>query len=214
MKGQMFLIGSIIVVIVLVLIKTSINVADVLEKKKFLEAGLEKREFANLRSEVVKASYNAVNYTQNMTNSTNSFVSFLESKLAGRTVTLDGVTVNSAYGNLTASTSIPLNVTFYNFFDVDVSRLILNLSTDYNLPVNFSSIAAGTTVATQFTLNLASTRNLSLWVFYELPTEKVTANVTIPAEIGKTKFVGYFDLRMVTERGTIRDRFFETVNVD
>lgn len=213
-KGQMFLIGAIMVVVTLVLIRTSIDVGDVLEKKSFLEAGLEELEFANIRSEVPKSAFNAINYTQNMTNVTNSFVSFAESKLSARSVQLDGVTVNSQYKNLTASSNILMNVTFYNFFDVDVSRAIVNLSTDYGAPITFNDIAPGATRATDFTLNLGSSQNLSLWVFYETSTEKVTANVTIPAEIGKTKFVGYFDLRMNSERGTIRDRFAETVAVD
>jgi len=210
----MFLIGSIIVVVTLVLIRTSIGVGDVLEKKKFLESGLERLEFANIRGEVPKSAFNAINYTQNMTNVTNAFVSFAENRLSGRTIQLDGVTVTSAYGTLAADSDRPLNVTFYNFFDVDVSRVVLNLSTNYGAPVSFTDVPPGATRSTQFTLNLASSQNLSLWVFYETQSEKVTGNVTIPATIGKTKFVGYFDLRMVSERGTIRDRFVETVDVN
>ena len=214
-KGQMFLIGAVIVVVALVLIKTSINVAGVLEKKKFLEAGVERAEFSNIRGEVSKAAFNAKNYTLNMTNVTNGFIGFAESKLAGRTMQLDGATVDSAYGNLTASVNVPLNVTFYNFFDVDVNRVVLNLSTDFNSPVSFAAVPPGSTVSTQFTLNIGSSRNLTLWVFYETATESVQQNVTIPADVNsKTKFVGYFDLRMNSERGSVRDRFSETVNVN
>ncbi len=213
-KGQMFIIGSIIVVVVLILIKTSIDISDVLEKKKFLETGLEKIEFSNIRNEIPKASFNAVNYSRNMTNTTNSFIDFVENKLSERTVQFDGAAVSSEYNNLTASTDTRLNVTVFNFFEVELIRAIFNLSTNYNLPQNFSNIPSGETRTANFTLNLASSRNLSLWIFYETSTEKIVANVTIPAEIGKSKFVGYFDLRMASERGTIRDKFFETVDVN
>lgn len=213
-KGQMFLIGSIVVVVVMVLIRTAIDVSEILEKKKFLEAGIEKLEFENLRREVPKAAFNAVNFSRNMTNATNSFIAFAENKFERRIVDLDGVSISSAYGTLAASTNIPLNVTVYNFFDVEVSRAVLNLSTNFNSPVTLSDIEPGKTKGAQFTLNLASNQNLTLWAFYETSTEKVVANITIPARIGKEKFVGYFDLRMSSERGDIRDRFFETVDIN
>lgn len=215
MKGQMFIIGSLIVVVILILLRTSINVGDVLEKKKFLEVGVEKLEFANLRSEIPKAAFNTINATQDTTNVTNSFIAFAEDKLSARTMRLDGLSINSAYGNLSASTNIPLNVTVFNFFDVDLTNVILNLSTNFAAPVNFSNVEPRGVRSTQFTLNLASSQNLTMWVFYQTSTESVTQNITILADTTrKTKFVGYFDLRMISDRGTIRDRFSETVNVN
>lgn len=217
-KGQVFLIGAIVVVIALVLIKTSINVADVLEKKKFLEAGLEKTEFSNIRSEVTKAAYNAINYTGNMTNVTNSFIAFSENKLSARTIQLDGVSVDATYGNLSASTNVPLNVTVYNFFDIALPQVVLNLSTNYNSPVTFNNLGPGQTASTQFTLNLASSQNITLMLYYQTPTsptENVVSNVTFLADVNrKTKFVDYFDLRYIDSRGELRDRFFDTVNVN
>jgi hypothetical protein len=213
-KGQMFIVGALVIIIVITLIKTSINVAEVLEKKKFLEAGVERLEFANIRGEVPKAAYNAVNYSLNMTNVTNSFLSFTESKLSGRNIQLDGVAVSSYYLNMTASTNIPLNVTLYNFFDTDLSRVTLNLSNNFAAPINTTDLPAGSTFFGNFTVNSGSSQNLTLWVFYETPTEKVVQNVTIPSVIGKTKYVGYFDIRVSDDRGNIRDRFVETVDVN
>lgn len=214
MKGQMFIVGALIIIIVITLIKTGINIGEVLEKKKFLEAGVERLEFANIRGEVPKAAYNAVNQSINMTNLTNSFISFTESKLSGRNAQLDGVAVSSYYLNMTASTDIPLNVTLYNFFDTELSRVTLNLSTDFSSPSSTTSLQPGTTYFHDFTINSGSSQNLTLWVFYETPTEKVVQNITIPSVIGKTKYVGYFDLKMSDERGSLRDRFVETVDVN
>lgn len=208
----MFLIGSIIIVVVLVLLRTTIDVTDVLEKKRFLEAGVEKAEFENIRSEISKSAFNAVNASQNMTNATNSFISFAELRLAARTIDLDGVSVISNYRNLTASTDTPLNVTVLNFFDTDLERVVLNLSTDFSSPVTFLDVGPGTTRSNQFTLNLASTTNLTLWVYYETPVQKVQQNITVPANIDQSRFVGYFDARMESERGSVRDRFVEEVD--
>lgn len=214
MKGQLFLIGSIIIIVVLVLIRTSINVTEVLEKKRFIEFGLEKIEFDNIRIETLKSAYNTINYSRDMTTVTNSFIIFVEDKFLGRLVQFDGVSVIPYYENLIESTDTPLNVTLFNFFDSEVQRAVLNLSTDFGSPITFNNIASGTSSSTVFTLNLASNQNLTLWIFYETGSEKIVHNLTIPAEIGKTKAVPYFDLRLVSDRGVIRDRFSDVINVN
>jgi hypothetical protein len=118
------------------------------------------------------------------------------------------------YDNLRASTNTPLNVTLYNFFDAEVQRAILNLSTNFNSPITFTNVSAGAVKSTTFTLNLAASQNLTLWIFYEIPGASYVANATIPAELTKTKAVGYYDLRLKSERGTVSDRFSETINVN
>lgn len=214
MKGQMFVVGAIIIIIIITLIKTSINLADVLEKKRFLESGVGRLEFANLREEAPRAAHNALNYSLNATNVTGSFLAFAESKLAGRAISLDGVLVSAYYLNLSASTGVPLNVTVYNLFDTELSRVALNLSTDFGAPANATDLPAGATFFRNFTVNLASSQNLTLWVFYEHAGERVVQNVTVPAVIGKTKYVGYYDLRMSDDRGDIRDRFVDVLDVN
>lgn len=213
-KGQVFLIGAIIIVLVLVLIRTSVNVADVVQRKNFIETGLERTEFDNIRSEVIKSASNAINDTQEIANETNSFVAFAEDKLNGRTLQLDGATVIVTYENLQESTDTDLDVTLYNFFDADMLNATLNLSTDFSSPTNFNTTAAGETESAQFTLNLGSSQNLTLWVFYEVSGRQYVQNVTIPAEISKTKSVVYADLRMTSERGTLSDRFSEVIHVN
>lgn len=213
-KGQVFLIGAIIIVLVLVLIRTSINVAEVVQRKSFIEAGLEKIEFTNVRNEVPKAAYNAMNDTDSIANQTNSFIAFAEDKLNGRTLALDGVSVIAKYDSLQESTDTDLDVTLYNFFDAEMSRAIVNLSTDFNSPTQFNNTASGSSRFAQFTLNLGSSQNLTMWVFYEVSGKTYVQNVTIPAEIGKTRAVGYFDVRMTSERGTFSDRFSEVMRVN
>jgi len=210
----MFIVGAIIIIVAITLVKTSINLADVLEKKRFLESGVERLEFANLREEAPRAARNALNYSLNATNVTGSFLAFAESKLASRAMRLDGVLVSAYYMNLSSSAGVPLNVTMYNLFDTQIDRAILNLSTDFNSPAITTDLAAGATFFRNFTLNLGSSQNLTLWVFYERASERTVQNITIPAVIGKTKYIVYYDLRMSGERGDIRDRFTEVLDVN
>ena len=213
-KGQMFIIGAVVIITALVLIRTAIDVNEILEKKKFLEAGVERMEFENIRKELPKAASNSINDTQSIANATNGFVSFAEERLIGRTVEFDGITISSLYVNLTASQAEDINVTVYNFFDESVSQVVLNLSTDFGSPVTLSDIAADEVRETSFTVNLASTQDLTLWTYYTTPTGDIVNNITINAEIDATKFIPYFDIRMAGERGELRDRFIETIEIE
>ena len=73
-KGQMFIIISIITVVALVLLRTGINLPEVLESKRYLELGLERLEFSNLRSEI----RNAININSNQTNITDNVNAFID----------------------------------------------------------------------------------------------------------------------------------------
>ena len=213
-KGQLFIIGAVVIITALVLIRTAIDVSEILEKKKFLEAGLERMEFENIRKELPKAASNSINDTQSMSNATNEFILFTDNHLIDRTIEFDGISINSLYVNLTASQAEDINVTVYNFFEEELSQVILNLSTDFNSPVTLNNVAAGEVRETSFSINIASTQDLTLWAFYNTPTGDIVHNITLNAEIDATKFIPYFDIRMTDERGELRDRFTETLEIN
>jgi len=54
-KGQMFLITSVIIVIVLIILKTSVNLPVVLQQKREMEGRFDKEMFENVKIESVKA---------------------------------------------------------------------------------------------------------------------------------------------------------------
>ena len=68
-----------------------------------------------------------------------------------------------------------------------------------------------TAVETNFTFG--SQGNYSLKVFYNTSHENKTEEIIIPYETGKSKFTGFFDLRLISSRGENRDKFTETVTL-
>ena len=209
-KGQIFIIIAVVVVVVLVLLKTSLNLTKVLESKRFLELGLERLEFQNARREMGKifqVSYNQTNISDNV----NSFLSFSKDSFASRATTMNAIGLIAMFPNVSSNIDTPLNVTFYNYFDEDVS--VLNLTFN-NTKQTFTSVPKSSRLITNFTFRTTADANFSLTMNYTMSSLNGTENVTIPVEIGKTKFIGFFDLRISSSRLEQRDKFTETVTLN
>jgi hypothetical protein len=203
-KGQLFIISGIVVIVVIVLLKNSLNLVKILENKRYLEAGLETLEFRNIEDEIVKTVQMSYTQKQNVTNNVNNFVKFVRSSLNARTVKLNGIFVESVYSN----DSSQLNTTVFNFMENEISFLNLTLDSQQSL---FYSIADSATVEANFTL--AAQGNYTLKILYNTSYENKTEETTIPYETGKSKLNGFFDLRLTSSRGEQRDKFNETFDL-
>ncbi|MDI6798498.1 MAG: hypothetical protein QMD12_00665 [Candidatus Aenigmarchaeota archaeon] len=208
-KGQMFLIIAIVAVIALALIKTSLSTYQILEKKRYLEAGLERLEFQNAREELLRTIEYSVYQKENITKSVEDFIKFARSYFKTKTIDLNGLAAELILPNVTAETNTSLNVTILNLLGIEIQNLNLTFSYD-NSTRNFVAIRDGETVETSFIFNTSSNVNYSLSVYYLTSYENRTENITVPVEIGKSKFVGLFDLRLKSDRAEQRDIFTET----
>lgn len=205
-KGQLFILTSIIVIIVLVLLKTSLSLVKVLENKRYLEAGLETLELRNIEDEVFKAIQIGYLQKENITGNVNNFTSFVRSSLSTRMIDLNGIFVESIYSN-----SSQLNTTVLNLLGKQIGFLNLTLNCSTPQSQTFSSLDDGMIVKTNFTFD--SYGNYRLRLFYNTSSENKTEDIIISYENGKSKFVGFFDIRFLSSRGDYRDKFTETVDV-
>jgi len=204
-KGQLFLIAGIIVVIVLVLLKNSLSLVEILENRRYLEAGLENQEFKNIEDEIVKAIQISYSQKENITENVNNFAKFVRSSLSAKAIELNGLFVESIYsGN-------QLNTTAFNFLGSEIDFLNLTLNTSTPQTQLFYAIEDGTLKETSFTLDVQG--NYSLKVFYNNSYENGSEEIIISYENGKSKFIGFFDLRLVSSRIENRDKFIETVDL-
>jgi len=206
-KGQIFIIIAVIVITVIVVLKTSLNLTNVLESKRFLELGLERLEFQNLRSELVKVmqvSYNQTNISENV----NNFMSFAKESFLSRATLFTGIALTAMFPNVTSGANTSLNITVMNYFDDDISSLNLTFN---NTQQNFTNMARSSAFTASFVFNTTANINYSLVMRYSAPNVNSTENITIPVEIGKTKFVGFFDVKISSIRSEQRDKFTETV---
>lgn len=206
MKGQLFLIAGLIMIVVFTSLKTSLSVATLVENQRHLVAGLDSLEFSNIRSEMMRSMQISYNNTSNMTNNLINFNSFLISALSAKTVQFNSLIIAAYYTNLTANTNTVMNVTVDNSLGTDLQ--FLNLT--FNGTSATSSLANLNTFNTSFTINIASSTNQSLTVFYNTTTTSQTETITIPLNISHGYYVTFFDLRYITNRGQQSDKFTYT----
>lgn len=207
MKGQMFIIIAVVVISVLVLLKTSLNLVNILENKRYLEAGLERLEFKNAKDELVRSIKISYNQSSNITNNVNDFSKFARNSLSARAMKFTGLLISSIFPNVSGSTQ--MNVTTLNLFEDDLQNLNFTFSYDSSTS-NFTSVAPLQSVTTSFTFP-ATDANYTLTVYYKTASENATQNITIPVEVGKSKYIGFFDLRLSSNRLEQKDKVTETV---
>jgi len=206
-KGQIFLIIGIVTILTLVMLRTSLSLTKIIEEKRHLELELESQQFGNARSETLRAVSIGYDEGSNMTKNAEDFLKFARNSLKANAVDLNGLVVNSYFLNATASVDIKLNVTVLNLLGTELRNLTLTFNSS---AVIYTSIADGSSISTDFTFNTGSNLNSTLSVYYLTSYENKTENITIPIEIGKSKFIGFFDLRLVGSRQEQRDRFSQT----
>jgi len=206
-KGQIFLIIGIVTVLILVMLRTSLSLTKIIEEKRHLELELESQQFGNVGSETLKAVSIGYNKSGNMTRNAEDFLKFARNSLKANIVDLNGLVVNSYFPNVTANTDVKLNVTTLNLLGTELRNLSLTFNSS---AVIYTSIADGSSVSVTFTFNTGSNLNSTLSVYYLTSYENKTEDITIPIEVGKSKFVGFFDLRLVGSRQEQRDKLTKT----
>ena len=210
-KGQMFIIMGIVVVTVLVLLKTQLNLTDILRGKGELEADLSQLKLGNIVNE--EKNNLQVNYLQNMSmmNNVMNFTNFSRTIFSSNAETFNGFIVGSFIANTTASANTNINVTVLNFLGTNAS---INITSSYdNSVANFTNLADAASNSQNFTFNTASDTSYFLVVSYATSAESRTANITLPVTIGRSKFIGYYDLRLTTSTGTYTSKFVHNVTL-
>lgn len=203
----MFLIIGIVVITIMVMLKTSLSLGKQIENKRYLEQGLEREQFKNIKREVINAVDIAYFNSSNMTRNAEDFLRFVRRSMKATTVDFNALVVESIFPNVTADVETMLNVTALNLLGVEIRNLTLTFNSSAR---SFLSREDGAIIETDFRFNTSSDFNSSLTIFYLTAYENRTENVSIPIEIGKSKFIGFFDLRLVTSGQEQRDSFTKT----
>jgi len=203
MKGQMFLIMAIIIVVILTILKISLGLTQIIENKRYMESGLETQQFQNIKDEVIKTIETSYYQNAEITENVENFLKFVRSYLLEEAMDLNGFVVESIHPNVSVGEDTKLNVTVINLLGTE----LLSLSLTFNSTKNFSFIDDEEKVQTDFIFNTDLDANYTLSVFYLTSYGNETNNITIPVEIGKSKFIGLFDLRLISPRIELRDKF-------
>jgi hypothetical protein len=209
MKGQMFIIAALIVIITIIALKNSLSLANVLENQRHLVAGLDALEFNNIISEMARVLQISFNSPTNMTNNLNNFNSFVHDLLTTKSVEFDSLLVETYYSNLTANVNTAVNITVYNSLGTDMK--LLNLT--FNGTSQTFSLANQNSLYTGFIINTSVSTNQTLTIFYSTYSTSQTETVTIPLTIGSSKYVTFYDIRYITNRGQQSDKFTNVITL-
>lgn len=209
MKGQMFIIAALIMVVVIIGLKANLSFQKILENQRYLVAGFDSLEFSNIRTEMVKVLQMSYNSPTNMTDNLNNFNSFVHDVLASKSVEFNSLLVESFYPNLTANTNTTLNITVNNLLGTDMK--LLNLT--FGGTTQTFSLTNQRILTTSFVINTAVSVNQTLTIVYSTYSTTQTETLTIPLTIGSSKHVTFFDIRYITSRGQQSDKFTNTLTL-
>jgi len=203
-KGQVFIVLSIIIITVMVMLKTGINISQIMENKRYLEAGFEQMQFQNIRNEALKAVQISYENKSDMTNNLNNFMRYARLVMSSKATDLAGVAVTAAYNHSTAPYVV--NVTVLNILGTDMFYLNVTFNTS---TVEFRSVSDGMAVQAGFSGNYETMSHI-MTVFYNTSLANTTEYVTIPFDTTKSKLTVFLDLSLKSDRSEQRDVFNET----
>ena len=190
----MFLITSVIIVIVLIILKASVNLPDILQQKREVEGRFDKEMFENVKSELVKAIEISYHQSTNITRNVFDFANFTRKKMKVRLFDFRLLYV----GSITPESGLDMNVTLINLLDKSINAsLSLNGSTQ-----NKDNMLDSSSWNTSFVITPG--QDYILTVSYNNTYE---SNITIQIASGKSKYIGFFDVSLKVLETTYKDKF-------
>lgn len=194
MKGQSFLIISIIFIIILALIKANISFQEFQEDKSF---GI---EFENTKEEMVRSVEFSVYEKENISRNLESFAEFARNSFKRRALNLNSLILEAIVEN------DKLNVSVKNLLGNEITFLNISFSYDNSFR-EFENIKDGEKVTTTFSF---SNGNYTLKIFYKTPFSQESEEFLIETEVGKSKFIVFLDISLENEKAKLRDKIFKS----
>lgn len=198
-KGQMFLLGALIIVGVLVILRYNIAYPTAMEEKKVLEVRFENDIFNNLINEFNNTLRFSYDESLNITSNVFDFANFTEAKISEHSMEFKSLFVGSIANKTTNIT----NVSLINMLDETIgvnftfdgqSDEKLDISNYEQWDTNFSI-----TPGTKYTLTLSY--------------DGVVENITIKTKKNKDVYVGFFYISLESDSAIHKARYRKTMNL-
>lgn len=190
MKGQTFIILSTILILIIFLVGR-LNPTEIgVERIRKEEIG-----FDNLKEEILRTLQISFGNYSNMSRNVNNFAKFLRKSFTRESMEFDSFFVEIFYPKVFAGTRTELKVTVLNLLRSELRVLNLTFSYDNSFK-EFYSVEDESVVETNFSFSTSSNVNYTLTLFYQTSYENRTKGISIPVEVGKSKFIGFFYLKL------------------
>jgi hypothetical protein len=196
-KGQMFFITSVILVIVLVVLRTTVNLPDIVQQKREMEGRFEQEFFSNIANELVRVIKISYYQENNITRNVFDFANFTKEKMNERTLNFKFLYVSS----ITLITESRMDVTVINLLGKSIN---VTLTLNDSQVDNRNDISDFGTWYTNFTITPGNGYVLS--ISYDSQPQ----NITIITDDQKSVYVGFFDINLIGSETTFKDKFQKT----
>jgi len=194
-KGQMFLISSIIIIVILVILKASANLPNIIEEKKQLESRFEDEFFTNIANCLLEVTEISYHQPENITRNIFDFANFTRKTMNERLLTFNFLYLNA----ITSYSSSKMNVTVVNLLNKPINvTLTLNDSQSDSM----NNINDSTSWNTNFNINLGN--DYILTISYN---NQFEGNLTVVTKTTKNTYSGFFDILLIGSEVTYKDKF-------
>jgi len=203
-KGQVFIILSIIIITTMIMLKTGLNISQIMENKRYLEAGLEQMQFQNIRDEALKTVQISYYNQSGMADNLDSFMVYARQVTDTKAMDLNGVVVTASYNHSTSPYGI--NITFLNLLGTTINHLNITFNTSSNIT---TSISDGSIVRVNFTGSYSS-MDYTIKLFFNTSYTNKTDYMTIPFNTTKSKMTVLIDMSLKSYRSEQKELFNQT----
>jgi hypothetical protein len=198
-KGQVFLITTVILIVILVILRAGVNLPDILQRGRKLEGKFEKDFFVNVVNELPKVIEISYHQSSNITNNVYNFGNFTRKKMTEKLQEFEFLYVGSITPR--SSGSDTMNVSAINLLNEPIN-LTLTLNSSPTQTRNHDNMADYNRYDTSFSITQGT--HYTLTVSYN---ETYEENITIETESEKSKYVGFFDVTLTGSETTYKDKF-------
>ena len=198
-KGQTFIITAVIMIVVLIILKTGINIPDIIQKNRELEGKFEHDFFVNVADELTKTIDISYHQLTNITNNVFDFANFTRKKMTEHLQDFQFLYVSCITPK--SSGSDTMNVSVINMLNKPINAT-LQISTSPLQSNNSDNMLDMSIWNTNFTITQGNSYILT--VGYN---GTYSENITIQTKINGSVYIGFFDITLNGSETTYKDKF-------
>ena len=200
-KGQMFLLASVIIVVLLIALKISSNIPDISEKQRKLQGDFETEFFINSVNELTEVITISL-YHSNISTNVYDYSNFTRTKLTERLLTFNMLFV----GVNTNHTTSQMNITLLNFLNKQIDAVLtMNGSSDSQNSIPDQGI---------WETNFSYTPG-NLYVLYvSYDGGSYNESIILDTPSGQDRYYGFFDVELQGTESTYKDKFQKSYNLN
>lgn len=199
-KGQIFLILAVITVVVLILLRLTVNLPDITQRERKLQGAFERKFFTNSIEELKKTVEISTNQPVNITTNVFDFANFTRNRMIERLSDFEMLYVST----WTQKTGSQMNVSVINLLNQHLT-MTLTLNSSPALTQTNSSLFNMSRWDTNFSISPGT--DYKITIRYN---NTYGENVTMRTLNGQGFFTSYFDATLRGKEATYKNKFQKT----